>query len=85
MKHLGMSCEGEYVVAVVEGDICLLKIDVDWFYEEDIEDEAPAIVFRKCKIVNGSVKQEGGLVFPSHIIHIIEEQKLSADVWEELL
>ena len=84
MKHLGMSCDGEYVVAVVEGDICLLEINIDWFYEDDIEDEAPAIVFRKCKIVNGSVTQEGGLVFPSHIIHIIEEQKLVADEWGQM-
>lgn len=84
MKHLGMSCDGEYAVAVVEGDICLLEIDVDWFYNEDVEDEAPAIVFRKCKIVNGAVKQEGGLVFPSHILHIIREQRFVVEEWEEL-
>lgn len=85
MEHLGMSCDGQYAVAVVEGDICLLKIDVDWFYDEDIEDEAPAVVFRKCRIVEGAVKQEGGLVFPSHIIHIIQEQFLVAEEWEEML
>lgn len=76
MIKLGFDNDGDFVVASVKGEMCILKIDVDWFFNDEADDEVPCIMFWK-------IGASSGVMFPDLIYAVIKKEDFVEQKWEE--
>lgn len=75
MIKLGFDDDRDFVVASVKGEMCILKIDIDWFFDEEADDEVPCIMFRDAE-TNKSM-------FPDTLCAVIKKEDFREQEWEE--
>lgn len=75
MIKLGFDNDGDFVVASVKGEMCILKIDVDWFFNDEVDDEVPCIMFRDAETSKS--------VFPDTLYAVIKKEDFRKQEWGE--